>query len=204
MNTLGRLFLSELRAEVLRRLFGGSREPFYLNQLIKETRFVSRSIEEELKKLKSLELVLADRDGNRVYYRANEKHPLFPDLRNIVLKTTGLREVLAEALRSDDVEFAFVFGSVAQGTEQAESDVDLMIIGAMTNRELAPRLRGIAGQVGREINPHIFNRDEIAERLSNRDHFLSEVIANPKLFIIGTEHEFENLVTSRMASAAPD
>lgn len=194
MSNLGLLFLSELRAEVLCRLYGPNRKKFYLSQLVAETKYVSRSIEEELTKLKTLELIVATRDGNRVYYTANEQHPLFPDLRNIVMKSTGLRDILASALPNDSIQVAFVFGSIAQGTERAESDIDLMVIGSISNLELASRLGAIADQVGRVINPHVFDSSEIEERLARRDHFLTSVINQPKLFVIGNEHNLGDLV----------
>jgi predicted nucleotidyltransferase len=204
MNKLGLLFHSEVRAEVLRILFGVREDRMYRAEIIAQTKFAKRSVEEELEKLGHLELVVSSRDGNRCYYTANKAHPLYPELRNIVLKTVGLREVLQAALLSDKIEFAFVFGSLAQLTERAESDVDLMIIGRIGQRELAPRLRGLTERVGREINPHIFTWGEFARRVASRDHFLSDVLAKPKLFIIGKESEFADLARQRVAAPASD
>lgn len=176
----------------------------YRAEIIAQTRFAKRSVEEELEKLATLELVVSSRDGNRCYYSANKTHPLYPDLRNIVLKTVGLRDVLQTALRSDKIEFAFVFGSLAQQTERAESDVDLMIIGRLGQRELALRLRGLTERMGREINPHIFNWAEFTRRVAGHDHFLNEVLAKPKIFIIGKESEFVDMARQRVAAAASD
>jgi predicted nucleotidyltransferase len=148
--------------------------------------------------------VVSSRDGNRCYYSANKAHPLYPDLRNIVLKTAGLRDVLQKALTSDKIEFAFVFGSLAQRTERPESDVDLMIIGPIGQRELATRLRGLTERIGREINPHVFGWDEFTRRVVRRDHFLHDVLARPKIFIIGKEDEFADLARQRVAAAASD
>lgn len=176
----------------------------YRAQIIGMTSFAKRSVEEELDKLENLELVISSRDGNRCYYSANKAHPLYPDLRNIVLKTAGLSDVLRAALKSEKIEFAFVFGSLAQSTERAESDVDLMIIGQIGQRELAPRLRGLTERIGREINPHIFSRDEFARRAASRDHFLSEVLARRKIFIIGKESEFGDMARQWVAAPASD
>jgi predicted nucleotidyltransferase len=174
----------------------------YRAEIIARTPFAKRSVEEELEKLLSLELVTLTRDGNRCYYTANKGHPLYPDLRNIVLKTTGLREVLQTALTSDKIEFAFVFGSLAQRTERAESDVDLMIIGRIGQRELATRLRGQTERIGREINPHVFTWDEFAQRVVRRDHLLADVLAQEKIFIIGIESEFADLARQRVVAPA--
>jgi predicted nucleotidyltransferase len=202
MNRLSLLFHSQVRAELLRLLFGLRQKEMYQLEIIKLTEFAPRSVEEELKKLTDLELLLVSRDGNRVYYSANQAHPLYPELHSIVLKTVGLRDVLLEALGSSKVQFAFVFGSLAASKERAESDLDLMIIGSATHRDLASELHALNDRLGREINPHFYTLEELNRRLSSRDHFLSDVLAKPKLFIKGDEHEFAALVNQQLAPTA--
>ena len=193
MNQLALLFHSEVRAGVLRILFGVGPEKRYRAEIVKQMDFAKASVGEELQKLVDLELLTTTTDGNRRYYAANQVHPLYPELRNIVLKTAGLKDLLQAALQSRKIEFAFVFGSVAARNERADSDVDLMIVGSATHRDLASPLRALTDRLGREINPHFFTIAELARRRAARDHFINDVLANPKLFIIGDEHEFTNL-----------
>jgi predicted nucleotidyltransferase len=138
-----------------------------------------------------LDLVKARRDGNRLYYRANTDHPLFPEIRNLVLKTAGLVEVIKSALDREGIEVAFIFGSLARSKERAESDVDLMVIGTIGLRSLSSRLAGVSEQIGREINPHALSIEEFRRRKQNGNHFLSNVLESPKLFIIGSENDLE-------------
>lgn len=201
MNTLALLFHSETRAEMLRLLFGASQREMYRAEIINQTRFAERSVEEELEKLVRLELLTTSKDGNRRYYAVNRAHPLYPELHAIVLKTSGLKDLLAGALTSKKIRFAFVFGSVAAREERAESDIDLMIVGSAGHRELASELRRASERIGREINPCFCPVDELTRRLKARDHFLSDVMAKPKLFIVGNEHEFNDLVGGRLAPA---
>jgi predicted nucleotidyltransferase len=203
MNRLADIFLSRVRAELFRRLFGVNRKPVYLTQLKNETGFASRSIEQQLAKLKALDLIIATPDGGRVNYTANANHPIYSELCGIVLKTAGLHDILQQALTSPKIEHAFVFGSLAQLSERAESDVDLMVIGSLGRRDLTSLLHGVADQLGREINSHIYSRDELARRLAMRDHFLKDVLSKPKLFIWGNEHELNALVENQLASSAP-
>ncbi len=84
---------------------------------------------------------------------------------------------------------AFVFGSLAAGGEKPASDVDLMIVGAVSLRQLSKWLSGVVGRIGREINPHVFAPQEFARRKQEHDHFLASVLDAPKLFVIGTEDE---------------
>jgi len=202
MSLLADFVRSPVRAELLRVFFGLRRGELYRAELIKLMPFAKESVETQLNALKDMKLIVSERDGNRVYYSANNLHPLYPDLRNIVLKTVGLRDVLASALADKDIEFAFVFGSLASMTENPESDVDLMVIGMLGRRELTVLLHGVADQLGREINSHIYNHDEISRRLASRDQFLNDVLSKPKLFVRGNEHEFTELVEQRLAPPA--
>jgi predicted nucleotidyltransferase len=148
-------------------------------------------VQQELRRLTRVGLVTARKDGNRVYYRANPDHPVHRDLSALVLKTDGLAGVLQPALKTPEIILAFVFGSVARGDTGAGSDVDLMVIGGVGLRQLTSLLLGIAGRVGREINPHVMTPQEFAKRKTDRDHFVTSVLGSPKLFVKGAEHELE-------------
>lgn len=92
MNQLALLFHSEVRADVLKLLFGSRNERRYRAEIIALMDFAPASVEEELQKLVDLELLVTSKDGNRRYYTANSAHPLFPELQAIVLKVTGARK----------------------------------------------------------------------------------------------------------------
>jgi predicted nucleotidyltransferase len=204
MNKLALLFHSEVRAEVLRVLFGLRTEKMYRAEIIEQTDYAQRSVEEELQKLVDLELLITTKERHRRYYLANTAHPLYPEMRSIVLKTVGLGDVVRAELKSGKIRFAFVFGSIAAQGERADSDLDLMIIGPVTHREMATPMRALTDKLGREINPHFFTLEEMKGRLATRDHFLRDVMGKPKLFIIGDEHEFNTLVEIGLAPGAPD
>jgi predicted nucleotidyltransferase len=150
-------------------------------------------VSQELKKLEDMDLVAARRDGNRLYYSANRDHPLYNDIRNMVMKTIGLAQILSGALAGAPISIAFVFGSVASGGEDAQSDVDLMVIGGTGLREVSRLLAGVSEQIGREVNPHVMSAEEFKERLRAEDHFLRRVIDSPKLFVVGDDDELARL-----------
>ena len=193
MNMLAELLSSQSRAEIFRLLFGPHNGELHVRELERQSGLADATVRQELKKLSRLGVVEARQDGNRTYYHANVAHPLYPDIRNLVWKTSGLTEVLSEALGEADIEVAFVFGSIASGTATASSDIDLMVIGPITLRQLGKRLSGLATKLGREINPHVLTGAEFARRQQARDHFLSTVLAAPKLFVIGGEYELAGL-----------
>jgi len=185
---------SRVKAAILRLLFGSRPTEVHLRELVRRSGLSIGTVQQELRRLTRIGLVVAWKDGNRVYYRANPGHPLHAELRSLVLKTDGLAGVLEGALEDKHILSAFVFGSVARGEAGAESDVDLMVIGAIGLRRVAQLLSGVAEKVGREINPHILTPDEFKLRRRRRDRFLSSVLASPKLFVKGNENDLEAVV----------
>lgn len=192
MNLLTLLF-PRVRAEILRLLFAVEGRELHLRDLTRQSGLSLKTVQDEFAKLSAADIVTSRRDGNRRYYRANANHPLYPDLRQIVLKTSGLRDVLVATLRGlKGVEIAFVFGSLAGGPGRAASDVDLLVIGDTGLRALAPRLRRAAEKLGREINPVTMTAAEYAKG-RQKHPLLLDLADKEKLFIIGGPLELERL-----------
>lgn len=193
MNTLTNLFSSKVRAEVLRLLFGPAGDELHIREIARRAGLNDATVRQELKQLTSLGIIGSRRDGNRVYYSADVRHPLYTDLRNLVLKTSGLADVLRDSLQHSEIQIVFVFGSIAAGTSNALSDIDLMVIGEISLRQLSKLLSSAVKELGREINPHILTVNEYSKRVERQDHFLTTVLKGPKLFVIGDEHELAGM-----------
>lgn len=191
---------SRVKAELLRLLFGLNPSEVHLRELCRQSGLSLGTVQQELRRLTRVGLVVGRKDGNRVYYRANPHHPAHSDLRSLVLKTDGLAGVLEQSLKTPEVSVAFVFGSVARGEAGARSDIDLLVIGEVGLRGLASLLSGVADRIGREINPHAMTAEEFVKRVADRDHFVTSVLAAPKLFVKGTENELEGLGRQRVAA----
>ena len=192
MHLLSVLF-PNVRAAVLQLLFAQPNRELHLRDLTRQSGLTLGTMQDELAKLSRADLVTIRLDGNRRYYRANASHPLFADLQQLVLKTAGLRDVLATALHTvKGVEVAFVFGSLAGGPGRAASDVDLLVIGNAGLRALAPPLRQAAEKLGREINPIAMTTAEFIKG-RHRNPLLVDLAAKEKLFIKGGPDELERL-----------
>jgi predicted nucleotidyltransferase len=190
MNTLADLLSSKVKAEVFRLLFGLHGEPLHLREMERRSGLAVATVQQELGRLTRIGLVEARPDGNRTYYAAREDHPLFAEIRGLVLKTIGLADVLRRALEKEErITLAFIFGSIAQAREQAHSDIDLLIVGEIGLRQVTKLLSGVADKVGREINPKVFTPQEFRRRKRTDDHFLNRVLAEPRILVIGDEHE---------------
>ena len=195
MNILPEILSSKVRAEVFRLLFGLNDDALHVRGIERRTGFAIGTIQTEMKKLHRLDLVLKKRDGNRLYYRANQNHPVFSEIQALVIKTVGLLDVLKSALADEkEIRVAFVFGSIARGSEKADSDIDLMVIGNIGLRTLTRLLRGLAEKLGREINPYILSSKEFNLRKSENEHFVTQVLKDSKLFIIGEEGDLKTMV----------
>ena len=189
MDSLSRLLSSRVKAEVFRLLFAPGSGELHIREIARQAHLSEATVRQELKLLKGLGLVAARPSGNRTYYSADPDHPLHPDIRSLVTKTSGLVEPLREALAPADIRVAFVFGSVAAGSEKARSDVDLMVIGAVSLRKLSELLSPVETRIGREINPHVLTPREFASRQHRREHFVTSVLGSPRLFVIGGDDD---------------
>lgn len=191
MNPLEQLVCSRVRARILGALFGMRAAPLHLRDIQRRVGLAVGTVRQDLMKLENMGIVVRRRDGNRVYFAAEENHPLYPELRGLVLKTVGLADSLGEVLTRDGIQCAFVFGSVAAGTDRAASDIDLMVIGTVGFRKLSGLLSGLGERLGREINPHAMTPGEWAGRVAKKDHFVGSLMKGPKLFVVGSADELE-------------
>lgn len=162
-----------------------------MRELARQAGLSEGTFTQELARLAQVGVVTPRRSGNRTYYRAATSHPLYADLRGLVVKTSGVVDVLRGALEGSGARVAFVFGSVAAGTDKAGSDVDLMVVGPTSLRQVSRRVSEVVESIGREVNPHVMTEAELAEKRRRGDHFMKTVLAAPRLFVIGGERELE-------------
>lgn len=183
------------RRRVLSLLLLHPEEALHGREVARRTGLAAGTITRELQRLAEAGFLESERRGNQVLYRANRALPIFEELASILRKTTGAAEVLAEALSTlgGSVAVAFVYGSMARGRETAGSDVDVMVIGEASFREVSLALQPAQASIGREINPKVFRTREWRERVSGRDPFVADVLGKPKIFVVGSEDELEKL-----------
>lgn len=193
MNRLSEILSSRARAEIFRLLFGGLENELHIREIQRRSGLNDSTIRQELRKLLRLDLVQDRKDSNRIYYRANKDNPLYQEIHNLVVKTSGLVDILRVALRDEHIQIAFIFGSIARGEQKGRSDVDLMVIGDLGLRALAKLLSGASEKIGREINPHLFQRDEFRKRVKASEHFISNVLNSPRTFVIGSEDDLKTM-----------
>jgi DNA-binding transcriptional ArsR family regulator len=185
--------LPKTRQGILAATFVQPEKAWYVSELARRLGVPSSSLQRELQDLTEAGILKSRRQGRMVYYQANGESPLFPDLRGLLLKTAGLVDILADALKPlrTKIRLAFVYGSIASGQERSDSDIDLMVVGDISPVDLAVPLRHARELLGREINPTVYSLAEFAKKRMAKDHFLTEVLTKPRLLVLGSEHELD-------------
>ena len=190
---LQKLLGSQARAEILKNLFTQEHKSIHLRELSRLSGLSAPVLQRELRQLEALGIVTIQKDGNRVKFSANDDNLLYPLLCELVLKTEGPAGIWKDAFADSPAIFVFIFGSTANGTAHAGSDIDLFVIGDCGLRDVTKRIHAAAGKIGQEINPYVISQNDFTERLHKQDHFLNEIISTPKIFLKGDADEFARL-----------
>ena len=100
---------------------------------------------------------------------------------------------MGQALAPLQPALALIFGSIAGGTETAASDVDLLVISDLDFANVVRALHPAQTELGRDINPVVYSLQEIQRRVHEEDPFVLNLLAGPKIFLIGTDHDLSQL-----------
>lgn len=202
-KTLSDLF-GKTRRAIFSCLFSREHETFYVRQIVRFAGIGQGTIQRELAALTNMGLLLQHRHGNQVFYQANPNCPIFNELKSIIVKTSGIADVLKSALFPVRklIHAAFIYGSIASGQEHAESDIDVILLGHISSAKVIPLFRPLQNTLGREINSTIYTPSEFKKKLSEEHPFLSRIITAPKIFLIGNENVLKNLGKKRLATSS--
>ena len=191
-TTVADALFSKGQQRVLAVLFGNPHRSFYANEIIAMVGSGTGAVQRELARLESAGLLTVRRVGKQKHYQANPETPVFAELRAVVLKTSGLADVLRAALAplSEDIHAAFVYGSVAKREDSATSDIDLMVISdRLTYADLFSGLEEATSRLGRKVNPTVYTPAELARRIRQGNAFVKRVLAQSKIWLIGGERD---------------
>jgi predicted nucleotidyltransferase len=185
---------SNVQGRVLALIFGHPDRSFYTSEIVRNVRSGTGAVERELSRLQHSGLVSVERIGNQKHYRANRQSPIFEELRSLILKTVGLTEPLRVSLEpySEKVKVAFVYGSVAKGTDTARSDIDLMVIGEdLAYPDLYAGLQKAESALHRQVNPTFLSLEDWRRKVAQKNPFITKINAQRKIFIFGSEDDLQ-------------
>jgi predicted nucleotidyltransferase len=187
MSIASALF-SDSQSRVFRRLFGQPERSYHLNELLRLTNLGSASLQRELGKLAEAGLVNSEKVGNLRRFQANKDSPVFDELVALTRKTLGAQPLLQEALApmQERLEQAFIYGSVAKGTDTASSDIDVMVVGNdLLLGDVLKLLLPVESKLGRKISPTLYTPAEFKRRKAQKDSFLNRVLEQPVIPLVG-------------------
>ena len=183
---------AKVQQRVLALIFGHPERSFYMSEIVRAVRSGTGAVERELSRLQRSGLVSLERIGNQKHYRANCGSPVFEELQSLVVKTVAVTEPLRTALEphADKIKAAFVFGSVAKGTDAAESDIDLIVIGdALSYADLYTALQNAETALRHKVSPIFLSPAEWRRKASRKGSFISTMSMQPKIFIFGSDDD---------------
>jgi predicted nucleotidyltransferase len=195
MSSFAALFPSPVLVDVLCLFLMHPEEAYYQRSLAEKTGHSLAQVQYALERIEEAGLVSKKKSGNRLYYRAERSHPAFEDLKRAFLKTVALGDVVREALKplEKKIQFAFVYGSIATGQDRPDSDIDLLLIGSVTLKEISGPVADLSDTLKREVNPVNYTQATFVGRLKEGNRFAQELLETPKIWLIGNEDEFARL-----------
>jgi predicted nucleotidyltransferase len=182
---------SKSARKIMTLLFLNNDSKFYLREIERLTKEPVSAVSRELKRLEKAGIFLSEKNANARYYSVNKNHPIYSELKSIVLKTEGIGDVLKKMMdMTHGIKLAFIYGSVAEGRETGISDIDIMIIGNLDSVKVHSKIREIENKIKRVVNYSLITEKEY---VSKKTDFLKRVLAGKKIFLVGGEDELQRL-----------
>jgi len=189
-TSIGDALFTKTQQRVLGLLFGKPDKSFYTNEIMRWAAIGRGTVSRELDRLVSAGLISITKEGNQNHYQANENSPIYKELVSIVKKSFGVADQIKEVLAplDNNIEVAFIYGSISKGTATEFSDIDLMIIGNELNYGLVMEaLMPLEDSLQRTINPTIYEVKDFIVKLKEGNSFITRVMDQPKIMIKGSE-----------------
>lgn len=181
---------SKARRSLLAYYFTNPAARLHLRDLAERLKVDPSNLSKELGRLEREGLFRAEVSGRQKYFQLNRDYPLFKEIRSIVAKTIGAAPLITESLKKvDGIDEAYLYGSFARGTQDAASDIDVLVIGVPRGDALADAVRKLEHQLGREINYTVLTGKEFKSRLARKDAFLVNVWHNKRVSLIGPDEK---------------
>jgi predicted nucleotidyltransferase len=193
--SLADALFSKVQQRVLALIFMNPERSFYMSEIVRTVRSGVGAVERELAKLERSGLVSVSRIGNQKHYRANHGGPIFEEMRGLLEKTLGVAEPIRQSLapHAAGIRSAFIYGSVAKGTDTAQSDIDLMVIGDQLDySDLYTAAHSAESKLGRKVNPLFLSVMDWRRRASEEGSVVNRISNSPKIFVVGSEKDLHS------------
>lgn len=179
------------KGEILNLFFKDAEKEYYLREIARNLDKEPSHFQKALNSLVKEGVLKDERKGNLRFFKLNKNYPLYEELKKIISKTLGIEAKFKEMINNlAGVEYAFIFGSIAKNKEYSESDIDLMIIGQVDQDDLINKVSELEGELKREVNYHIYDKQDAIKKLKEKNSFLVRILNEPKIILKGNLDEF--------------
>jgi len=194
-SRIDRLFGSRTRVALLSKLMMNSERQFHIRELSKELGIPYSMLYREEKNLVSLGILLEEKKGKVTLVSVNKKLPYFAELKGLIVKTVGLGDLMKGALSGlKGIRYVLVYGSFASGEETESSDIDVLIVGDLSEEEVLKSVSEVEKAVKREINYIPWSEEEFSKKANSKHHLLGDIVRKPFIMLVGEEDEFRRAV----------
>ena len=201
---LKELLSSSARVQILSLFLLNPDTKFYQREIETITGLAIRSIQRETENLEALGVIHKSTEANKVYFQSNRSHTLFPELRSMLLKAIGLKVVLGDAQEADNgIKAAFIHGPFAAERERPTDPIAIFVVGDVSKQELQARAEEAKSSIGREITCYVRTPQSFRSRVQLGYGFVANVLAGPKLFLIGDKRILRSLATGAWERRVP-
>jgi len=184
---------SKIRQRIILLFIYNPAKSYYLNEIARLAKTSSGTAQRELERLIKADFLKKEKKANLTYFKLNIENPVLKDIKNIINKTIGLESILkAELGKKENIDFAFLFGSYAKEEFKADSDIDLYLIGEISEKELFEAVKKTEEKINRTINYNLSAKKEFKENL--KKSFFHKEILGKYILIIGNENEFRKFI----------
>lgn len=184
------LIVSRVRVKILQLFFLAPDKIFHVRDIVRRISEEINAVRRELAHLEKIGLMSKERRANRLFYALRRDYPIFFDLMELVVKTSGLgMDLIKNKSKLGKVKFIMVSGKFARNLNRGANDVDILIVGKVVLPEISQLVRTEEVKREREINYTVMSEEEFEFRKRRRDPFILEILRGSRIMIIGDEQE---------------
>lgn len=196
-NMMDNLFGSETRRSLLTALLMNQDSSYHIRELSEVTGVPYGMVYKEVQNLTKMGIIIQEKKGTLNILHVNKKLPIYPDLRNIIIKTTGFYKHLTKELNGE-LDYLLIYGSTASHKDRPKGDIDLMVIGEIDENHLLDSISRVETQTKRVIDYIHWTLDGFYQKIKERNHLLLDIVEKPIIMLEGNEHEFRRIVKGKI------
>lgn len=193
MAKLSDFIISKVRVKLLKIFLSQPKEMYFVRQLTRDTKEEINAIRRELQHLLSIGLLASEKRGNRLYYSVRPSYSLYPELSNLIAKSTGVgKQIIKNRSKLGFVKYAFMSQKMARSIEKNSDEVDLMLVGKIIMPQVAILIKSLEKSLNKEVNYSCMTEEEFNYRKDHKDPFMMKILMQPKIMLIGDEIQLQS------------